>query len=81
MGWVLEQLQTSVAAHRVGDINEQCVRNRVARVLQQRVDDLLGVVAGSASVPQAQWGDAVGVNVLRGTLKFGKRCDFVTALL
>ena len=81
MGWVLEQLQSPVAAHRVGNVNEQCVRNGIARVLQQRVDDLFGVMARSASVPQSQWGDAVGVNVLRGTLKFGKRCDFVTALL
>ena len=81
MGWVLEQLQTSVAAHRVGNVNEQCVRNGIARVLQQRVNDLFGVVAGGSSIPQSQWGDAVGVDVLRGTLEFGEGCNFVTALL
>ena len=76
---VLDQLQAAVAGHRVGDVDQQRVRDRVAGVLEQDVDDLLGVVAGGARVPQAQRGQAVGVHVLRGALELGERGDRAAA--
>ena len=51
------------------------MRHRVAREAHQRVDDLLGVVAGGARVPQAQWRQSVGVHVLGAALEFGERGD------
>ena len=76
---VLDQLQAAVAGHRVGDVDQQRVRHRVARVLEQDVDDLLGVVPGGARVPQAQRRQAVGVHVLRGALQLRERGDRATA--
>ena len=61
---VLDQLQPAVPVHRVGDVDEQRVRHRVAGVTHQRVDDLLGVVPGCSGVPQPERGQAVGVHVL-----------------
>ena len=49
---MLGQLQTAVAVHRVGDVDEQRVRHGVAAEPHQRIDDLLGVVPGGARVPQ-----------------------------
>ena len=41
----------------------------------QGVDDLLGVVAGGARVPQAERREPVGVDVLGGALELGERRD------
>ena len=41
----------------------------------ERVDDLLGVVAGRAGVPEPERGDPVGVDVLRGALELGEGRD------
>ena len=71
----LDQLQASVAGHRVDDVDQQRLRHRVAREGHQRVDDLLGVVAGCAGVPQRQRGDAVGVDVFGRALQLGERGD------
>ena len=78
---VVEQLEPPVAVHRLGDVDEQGVRDRVAAVLQQRVDDLLGVVPGGPGVPQAERGQAIGVDVLRGALELGERRDGAAALV
>ena len=72
---VLGQLQPAVAVHRVGDVDQQRVRHGVAAEADQRVDDLLGVVAGGAGVPQPQRGQPVGVDVLGGALELGERRD------
>ena len=72
---VLLQREAAVAVHRVGDVDEQRVRDGVTAVGDQRVDDLLGVVAGGAGVPQAERGEAVGVDVLGGALELGERRD------
>ena len=72
---VLLQGEPAVAVHRVGDVDEQGVRDGVAAVGDQRVDDLLGVVAGGAGVPQAERGEPVGVDVLGGALELGERRD------
>jgi hypothetical protein len=61
---VLLQPQPAVAAHRLGDVDQQRVRDGVPRPLQQRVDDLLGVVPGGPGVPEAEGRQAVGVDVL-----------------
>ena len=66
---VLLQAQPPVAGHRLGDVDEQRVRDGVAGVGQQRVDDLLGVVAGGAGVPQAERRQPVGVDVLRASAR------------
>ena len=76
---VLLQREAAVAVHRVGDVDEQGVRHRVAAVGEQGVDDLLGVVAGGAGVPQAERGEAVGVDVLGGALELGERRDRAAA--
>jgi hypothetical protein len=69
------ELQAPVAAHRVDDVDEQGLRHRVPRVADERVDHLLGVVAGGAGVPQRQRCDAVGVDVFRRALELGERRD------
>jgi hypothetical protein len=43
--------QPAVTVHRLGDIDQQCVWHRIAAVGQQRIDHLLGVMAGSAGIP------------------------------
>ena len=70
---VLLQPQPAVARHRLGDVDEQRVRDGVPAVGQQRVDDLLGVVAGGAGVPQAERRQPVGVDVLGAALELGER--------
>ena len=62
---VLLQPQAAEAGNRLGDVDEHGVGHGVARVLQQGVDDLLGVVPRSPSVPEPQRRQAVGMNVLR----------------
>ena len=42
---LLLEREPPVAVHRVGDVDEQGVRDGVAAVGHERVDDLLGVVA------------------------------------
>ena len=81
VGRVHRQLQASVAGHRLGDVDQQGVRHRVAAVPQQRVDHLLGVVAGGPRVPEPERGDAVGVDVLRCAFELGERRDRVPALV
>ena len=75
VGRVLLDPQPAVAVHRVGDVDQQAVRDGVAAVREQGVDHLLGVVAGGARVPQAQRRQPVGVDVLRRTLELGERGD------
>ena len=38
-------------------------------------------MTGSASVPEAQPGDPVGVDVFRCSLKFGKDCEIVPGVI
>ena len=72
---IVLQPQPAVAIHRVGDVDEQRMRHRVARVPHQRVDHLLGVMPGGTGVPQRERGDPVGVHMLRRALQLGKRRD------
>ena len=78
---VVEQLEPPVAVHRLGDVDQQGMRDRIAAVLEQRVDDLLGVVTGRPGVPQAERGQAIGVYVLGRTLQLGERRDGTPALV
>ena len=78
---VVGQGEPAEAVHRVGDVDQQRVRHRVARVAHQRVDDLLGVVPGGAGVPQRERRDPVGVHVLGGALQLGERGDRRPAVL
>ena len=71
----LDQLQPAVPGHGVDDVDQQRLRHRVAGEGHQRVDHLLGVVAGGAGVPQRQRRDAVGVDVLGRALQLGERGD------
>ena len=80
MDRVLLQPQPAVARHRLGDVDEQRVRDGVAAVLQQRVDHLLGVVAGGAGVPEPERRQPVGVDVLRRPLELGERRDRLAAV-
>ena len=77
---VLLQPQPAVAGHRLGDVDEQRVRYGVPAVLEQRVDDLLGVVAGGAGVPEAERRQPVGVHVLGRALELGERRDRLAAV-
>ena len=79
--WVgcLERREPAVAGHRLGDVDEQRVRHGVAGVLDERVDDLLGVVPGGAGVPQAERGHPVGVDVLGRPLQLREGRDGTTA--
>src|SRR3712207_7885590 len=63
------QAQPAVAGHGLGDVDQQRVWDRVAAVLQQRVDDLLGIVASGAGVPQPERRQPVGVDVLGAALQ------------
>ena len=80
VGGVGEQLEAAVAAHRLGDLGEQGVRHREARVGDEGVDDRLGVQARRTRVPQGQRGDPVGVDVLGGTLQLGEGSDGAAGL-
>ena len=51
---VVGQAQPPVPVHGVGDVDEQRMRHRELAVPDQRVDDLLGVMAGRARVPQRE---------------------------
>ena len=74
-----DELQPAEPRHRLGDVDEQRVRDGVAAVAQQDVDDLLGVVAGGAGVPEPERGEAIGVDVLRRALELGERRDRAAA--
>ena len=52
VGGMFSQLQPAVAGHGVDDVDQQRLRHRIAGEADQRVDHLLGVVAGGARVPQ-----------------------------
>ena len=69
------QLKAAVAAHRVCDIYQQRMRNGVAGIAQQDVDDALGVMSSGASIPQPKRGEPICVNVLGCALEFSERCD------
>ena len=75
MGRVFDQLQPSVPIHGVGDVHQKCVRHRVPAVSNERVDDLLGVVASGAGVPQPERGHAIGMDVLRRAFELCERGD------
>ena len=70
---VVGDLQPAVARHRLGDVDEQCVRDGVAGVPQERVDHLLRVVPGSPGVPQPEESEPVNVDVLGSALQLGER--------
>ena len=80
VGGVGEQLEAAVAAHRLGDLGEQGVRHREARVGDEGVDDRLRVQARGARVPQGQRRDPVGVDVLGGALQLGEGGDGAAGL-
>jgi hypothetical protein len=61
---MLLQSEPAVAVHRLGDVDQQGMRHRVPAPAQERVDDLLGVVARSTGVPQSQRCQPVRVHVL-----------------
>ena len=77
---VVLQAQPAVAVHRVGDVDEQRVRHGVAGEAHERVDDLLGVVARGARVPQPERRQPVGVHVLGRALELGEGGDRLPAL-
>jgi hypothetical protein len=57
------------------------MRNGVARVLQQSINDSLSIVMSRSRIPQTQWCDPVSVNVLRCALKFGEWCNRMPTLI
>ncbi|CAM5372747.1 hypothetical protein SCALM49S_06168 [Streptomyces californicus] len=76
---VLGEGEPAVPRHRLGDVDQERVRHGVAGVLDQGVDDLLGVVPGGAGVPQPERGDPVRVDVLGRTLQLRERRDGTAA--
>ena len=76
---MLVQPQAAVARHRLGHVDQQRMRHRVAAEGQQDVDHLLRVVAGSPRVPQTQRRQPVGVDVLRAPLELRERSDRLAA--
>ena len=81
VGRIGDQLEAAVAAHGLGDLGEQGVRHREARVADEDVDDGLGVQAGGAGVPQGERGDPVGVDVLRRPLQLREGGDGATGII
>ena len=79
VGRVLVEPQPAVAGHRLGDVDQQRVRHGVAAEGEQHVDDLLGVVARGARVPQPERREPVGVDVLGAALELGERGDRLAA--
>ena len=69
---VLGDGEPAVAVHGLGDIDEEGMRDGIAGVGEEDVDDLLGIVAGRARIPQCEGCDAVRVDVLRGPLELGE---------
>jgi hypothetical protein len=77
---MLLEPEPPVPRHRLRDVDEQGVRDGVPAVGQQGVDDLLGVVAGGARVPEPERREAVGVDVLGAALELRERGDRLAAL-
>ncbi len=69
MGRVGVETHAAVARHGLRDVDKQRLRHREPGVTLEDVDNLLGVVAGRAGVPESQGSDAVGVHVLRRALE------------
>ena len=72
VGRIVGQLQAAVARHRFRNVDKERVGNRVARVTNECVDDLLGVVTGCSRVPQSERSQPVGVDVLRCPFEFSE---------
>jgi hypothetical protein len=53
-GGVLLDPQPAVAVHRVGDLDQEGARHRIAAEAEQRIDHLLRVMAGGSRIPQAE---------------------------
>ena len=52
VGWMSQQAHAAVARHGLGDVDQQRLRHREPGVILQNVHDLLGIVPGSARIPQ-----------------------------
>ncbi len=72
---MFHQLEPAVAGHGLDHIDQQRLRYRVTRIVDQRVDNLLGVVAGRAGIPQRQRCHPIGVHMFGCAFEFGERCD------
>ncbi len=75
------QPQAAVAAHDLGHVDQEGLGHGVAGPAQEGVDDLLGVVAGGAGVPEAEGAQPVGVDVLGRALELGEGGDVGPARL
>ncbi len=75
VSWVVGELEPPVAVHRLGHVDQERVRHRVARIGQQRIDDRLGVVTGGTRIPQPEGRQPVRVHVLGRTFQLGERRD------
>ncbi len=73
--------EPAVPADGLGEVDRDARRHREARVLLERREHVLGGVAGGASVPEAEAGDAVGVDVLGRTLEFGEDREVVAGVV
>ena len=80
VGRIVGQLQAAVACHRFSHVEQERVGNRIARVTNECVDDLLGVVTGCSRVPQSERSQPVGVDVLRGPFEFSEGCYRLAAI-
>ena len=69
----LDQLQPAIPGHGVDDVDQERLGHGVAGECHQRIDYLLGIVAGGAGIPQRQRGDAIGVDVFGCAFELSER--------
>ena len=72
MSRVIDKVEASVALHRLRNGDEKRLRDRVAGIAHQDVHNLFCVMSGGPSVPQCERGDAIGMNMLGGSLELSE---------
>ena len=82
-GTVIRSLdhEATVTADGLGHVDDHRLRDRELGVLLERREHVGRGVAGGARVPQAEARDAVGVDVLGGTLQLGEDGQVVPGIL
>ena len=70
-----------VARDGLAHVDRDGLRDREFGIALERAEHVLGVMTGSACVPETESGDSVGVHVLGRTLEFGEHGEVVPSVL